>query len=129
MVCNVLLSVRECPAASLGTVRPSCVMLGDYPLLAVHVHDVVIDNFLDVHEGKGCEARKHEQGTDLCLLRVCEFMRHYHFQLVLRQKLTLLDIRTDMELRKRISRYQPVEVSAYHHSFQPHTIRPNTPVL
>ena len=42
------------------------VSFGDNPLLAVHFHDAVVGQFLDVHERKGGEARKHEQVTDVC---------------------------------------------------------------
>ena len=48
---------------------------GDNPLLAVHFHDAVVGQFLDVHERKGGEVRKHEQATDVRQLRVCELVR------------------------------------------------------
>lgn len=105
------------------------VPLGDNPLLAVHLHDAVGSQFLDVHERKSGKTRKHEQVTDVCQLRVCELVCHHRFQFVFSQKLTLLDIRADVELRKRVSRYQPVEVRTHHHAFQPHAVCPNTPVL
>ena len=97
---------------------------GDNPLLAVHFHDAVVGQFLDVHERKGGEARKHEQVTDVRQLRVCELVRHHRFQFIFCQELTLLDIRTDVELRKRISRYQSVEMRPHHHAFQPHALFP-----
>ncbi len=95
---------------------------GDNPLLAVHFHDAVVGQFLDVHERKGGEALKHEQVTDVRQLRVCELVRHHRFQFIFCQELTLLDIRTDVELRKRISRYQSVEMRPHHHAFQPHAL-------
>ena len=100
------------------------VPLGDNPLLAVHFHNAIVGQFLDVHERKGGETRKHEQVTDIRQLRVCELVRHHRFQLVFRQELTLLDIRTDVELRKRVPRYQTVEVCPHHHAFQPHALFP-----
>ena len=71
---------------------------GDNPLLAVHFHDAVVGQFLDVHERKGGEARKHEQVTDVRQLRVCELVRHHRFQFIFCQELTLLDIRTEFGL-------------------------------
>lgn len=97
---------------------------GNNSLLAVHLHNAVGGQFLDVHERAGGKARKHEQVTDICKLRVCELVCHHSFQFILRQKLTLLDVRTDVELRKRVSRYHPVEVRTHHHAFQPHALLP-----
>ena len=97
---------------------------GDNPLLAVHFHDAVVGQFLDVHERESGEARKHEQVTDVRQPRVCELVRHHRLQLILRQKLTFFDIRANAELRKRVSRYQPVEVRPHHHAFQLHALLP-----
>ena len=105
------------------------VPFGQYPLLTVHFYDVVIGQFLDVHEREGGEAGENENITDIGQLGIPELMSHQRFQLIFRQVFTLLYIRADVELGKRVSRYQSVEVRTHDYTFQPHALFPYRPVV
>lgn len=105
------------------------VPFGQYPLLTVHFHNVVIGQFLDVHERQGGEAGEDENITDIGQFCIPELMRHQRFQFIFRQILTFLHIRADVELGKRISRYQSVEVRTYDNAFQPHALFPYRPIV
>ena len=99
-----------------------------YPLLAVHLHYIVGGEFLQVHERKGGEGGEDEQITHEGGVTVGELVQHQCLQLVLRKELTLLRVRTDMELSKRISGYLAVEVRTHHHALEPHAVQPDSGV-
>ena len=105
------------------------VPFGQYPLLTVHFHDTVIGQFLDVHEREGSEAGENENITDIGQFGIPKLVRHQRFQFVFRQVFTLLYIRADVELGKRISRYQSVEVRTHDNAFQPHALFPYRPIV
>ena len=98
--------------------------LADYPFLAVHFHDFIRGQFLHVHETKGGEAGEDEKVTHQCECGIFKLVCHDGLYLVFRQILPFLHIRADVELRKRVSRYQPVIVRTHHHAFQPHAVEP-----
>ena len=99
-----------------------------YPLLAVHLHYIVGGEFLQVHERKGGEGGEDEQITHEGGVTVGELVQHQCLQLVLRKELTLLRVRTDMELRERVSGYLAVEVRTHHHALEPHAVQPDSGV-
>ena len=99
-----------------------------YPFLAVHLHYIVGGEFLQVHERKGGEGGEDEQITHEGGVTVGELVQHQCLQLVLRKELTLLRVRTDMELSKRISGYLAVEVRTHHHALEPHAVQPDSGV-
>ena len=99
-----------------------------YPLLAVHLHYIVGGEFLQVHERKGGEGGEDEQITHESGVTVGELVQHQCLQLVLRKELTLLRLRTDMELRERVSGYLAVEVRTHHHALEPHAVQPDSGV-
>ena len=100
----------------------------NYPLLAVHLHYLIGSEFLQVHERKGGEGGEDEQVTHEGGVAVGKLVRHQRLQLVLRKELTLLRVRTDMELSKRISGYLAVEVRTHHHALEPHAVQPDSGV-
>ena len=95
-----------------------------YPLLAVHLHNLIGGEFLQVHEGKGGEGGEDKQITHEGGMAVLELVRNQCLQLVLREERTLLRVRADMKLRERVSRYLAVEVRTHHHAFEPHAVYP-----
>ena len=99
-----------------------------YPFLAVHLHYIVGGEFLQVHERKGGEGGEDEQITHEGGVTVGELVQHQCLQLVLRKELTLLRVRTDMELRERVSGYLAVEVRTHHHALEPHAVQPDSGV-
>ncbi len=99
-----------------------------YPLLAVHLHYIVGGEFLQVHERKGGEGGEDEQITHEGGVTVGELVQHQCLQLVLRKELTLLRVRTDMELCERVSGYLAVEVRTHHHALEPHAVQPDSGV-
>ncbi len=64
-----------------------------YPLLAVHLHNLVGGKFFQVHEGKGSEGSEDEQITHEGGMAVLELVRYQCLQLVLREERTLLRVR------------------------------------
>ena len=58
-----------------------------------------------------------------------KLMCHDDLYLIFCQILTFFYVQTDMELCKRISRYQPVIMRTHHHTFQPHIVEPYRGVL
>ena len=105
------------------------VPLADYPFLAVHFHDFIRSQFLHVHKTKGGEAGENEKVTHQCECGIFKLVCHDGLYLVLRQILPFLHIRADVELRKRVSRYQSVIVRPHYHAFQPHAVEPYRGVL
>ena len=105
------------------------VPFGDYPFLTVHFHDFIRCKFFHIHERQCGETGKNKQVTYQCEGLIVKLVRHDSFDFILRQILTLLYIRADVELRKRVSRYQSVVMRPHNDTFQPHTIQPNGSVL
>ena len=100
------------------------VPLADYPFLAVHFHDFIRSQFLHVHKTKGGEAGEDEKVTHQCECGIFKLVCHDGLYLVFCQILPFLHVRADMELCKRVSRYQPVIMRPHHHSLQPHAVEP-----
>lgn len=96
-----------------------------YPFLTVHLHYFVRCEFFHIHERQGGEAGENEQVSHQCEGGVVKLVRHDSFDFVLCQIFPFLNIRADMELRKRISRYQSVIVRTHDHAFQPHAVQPD----
>ena len=96
-----------------------------YPFLTVHLHYFIRCEFFHIHERQGGEAGENEQVSHQCEGGVVKLVRHDSFDFVLCQILPFLNIRADMELRKRISRYQSVIVRTHDHAFQPHAVQPD----
>ena len=106
--------------------RDICLMpFRQYPFLTVHLHYFVRCEFFHIHERQGGEAGENEQIPHQCEGGVVKLVRHDSFDFVLCQILPFLNIRADMELRKRISRYQSVIVRTHDHAFQPHAVQPD----
>ena len=105
------------------------VSLGDNPFLSVYLHNLVVAQFLDVHERQGSKAGKNKNITEVGVLGVFELKFHQCFQLIFCQVFTFLCVRAYVELGKRISRYVSVEVRPHHHTFQPHAVFPYRTVV
>ena len=99
------------------------------PYLTVYLYDVVCGKFFHIHEA---QCRKTGEDEKVAYQReggTFKLVLHDGLYLVLGQILTLFHIRTDVELRKRISRYHSVVVCTHHYSFQPHAMKPYRGVL
>ena len=101
------------------------VPFGDYPFLTVHLHYFVHCKLFHVHERQGGKTGEDEQVSYQCKGGISKLMRHDSFDFILCQILTLLYIRADVELCKRVSRYQSVIVRTHHDTFQPHAVQPD----
>ena len=85
------------------------VSLGDNPFLSVYLHNLVVAQFLDVHERQGSKAGKNKNITEVGVLGVFELKFHQCFQLIFCQVFTFLCVRAYVELGKRISRMCPLK--------------------
>ena len=84
------------------------VPLGDNPLLAVHVHNLVRGQFPDVCEAECGEAGKDEQVSGESKRGIGKLMLDKLPDFSLRKILPFLHVGRDTELSKRISRNQTV---------------------
>lgn len=84
------------------------VPLGDNPLLAVHVHNLVRGQFPDVCEAECGKTGKDEQVSGESKRGIGKLMLDKLPDFSLRKILPFLHVGRDTELSKRISRYQTV---------------------
>lgn len=84
------------------------VPLGDNPLLAVHVHNLVRGQFPDVCEAECGKTGKDEQVSGESKRGIGKLMLDKPPDFSLRKILPFLHVGRDTELSKRISRYQTV---------------------
>ena len=84
------------------------VSFGNNPFLAVHVHNLVRGQFPDVCEAECGEAGKDEQVTGESKRGIGKLMFDKLPDFSLRKIFPFLHIGRDTELRKRVSRYQPI---------------------
>ena len=95
----------------------------------VHLNNFIRCKFFHIHKRQCGETGKDKQVTHQCEGLIFKLMRHDFFDFIFRQILTLLHIRADVELCKRISWYQSVVMRPHNDTFQPHTIQPDGSVL
>ena len=101
------------------------VSLADNPLVAVDVHDIVRRQVLHVDEREGREAHEYKNVTHEGEIVILELMGYDGFQFFLGQEFPFLAVRTDMELRERVTGDLAVVVCPQHDTFQPHTSLPD----
>ncbi len=90
--------------------------LACYPFLTVYLYDIVCGKFFHIHEAQCRKAGEDEKVAYQCEGGTFKLVLHDGLYLVFCQILTLFHIRTDVELRKRIPRYQSVVVRTHHYS-------------
>ncbi len=72
------------------------------PLVTVDVHNIIGCQVLHVNESQSRSTDEHEDVTDKGQVGILKIMGHHLFQLFLRQELTFLAVRADVELCKRV---------------------------
>ena len=102
------------------------VTLADNPFLAVHLHDVVRSQFLQVHERQGGEVHKYEKVADKGKIGILKLMRHHGFKFFFCQECAFLTLGADVELCEHVALYLPVVMGTAYDSFQMHARQPDS---